>query len=274
MPQLPLSSITVINKDTQVLEDIKGLQHYIIEELTVREVVLTTDESLIVTLAKPDWKTLGRRLKKDMEKVATAIAALSHEDIMQFQQNKKMVVLGHEITVEEVAVTREYKGDILTNEPAWDEQILTVLNLSIDEKLKSEGMAREVCNRIQKLRKKAGIRPTDPIEVFYATENINLSAIIKEHHSFITKTIGVGFVHTSLLTPFVSVIKEETAEIEQLSAHIKLYLARKAFVINSTKLKESVGTATVDAVAAFLASREYSIVQEEANSKGMYNILF
>ena len=68
-------------------------------------------------------------------------------------------------------IIRDYKGDS-RYEPAFAESALTMLDTHLDEELRSEGLAREVVNRVQKLRKKAGIHPGDPVEVFYSVGDI------------------------------------------------------------------------------------------------------
>lgn len=66
----------------------------------------------------------------------------------------KIELEGHTIAAEELRVTREFKGDPTKQEAAWDESVIIVLDLEVDEKLKQEGTAREVINRVQRLRKK------------------------------------------------------------------------------------------------------------------------
>ena len=79
---------------------------------------------------------------------------LTHDQISELQKNGSLPVAGHTISLDEVIITREFNGDIAKNEPAWDDKVMIVLNLEVDQDMVQEGLAREIINRVQKLRKK------------------------------------------------------------------------------------------------------------------------
>eukprot|EP01116_Phalansterium_solitarium_P017049 TRINITY_DN4111_c0_g1_i2.p1 TRINITY_DN4111_c0_g1~~TRINITY_DN4111_c0_g1_i2.p1 ORF type:complete len:1065 (+),score=428.48 TRINITY_DN4111_c0_g1_i2:171-3365(+) len=166
--KFPLTAVTVMHRDPEVLSDVLSLKSYILDELNVKEVITTSDESTVVWSAKPDFQLLGQRLKKDFGAVSKAIQQLTHEQIQKFRADGQIEISGHTITSQEMVILREFKGDTKKFEAAYDDLTLIVLDLTVDEKMRQEGVAREVINRIQKLRKKAGVHPTDPIEVFYS----------------------------------------------------------------------------------------------------------
>jgi isoleucyl-tRNA synthetase len=82
--KFPLATITVVNSDKQYLQDVNDLKSYIIEELNVKDVALSSDSSSVVTSAKPDFDVLGKRLRGDMGKVQKAIMSMCFFFILIF----------------------------------------------------------------------------------------------------------------------------------------------------------------------------------------------
>jgi len=209
--KFPLNRLTVIHKDQQYRKDVDSLKSYILEELNVREVVTTPDDTTVGLTAKPDFKSLGTRLKKDLPKVQKAIQTLTHQQLQELATAGSLVIEGHVITAEEMHVTKEYKGDKKKNEASWDENVLVIMDIDQDEGMRTEGLAREVMNRVQKLRKKAGIHPTDPIEAFYQVDSSSeIAAVINKKGDFITQGISIGLSPINLLPLYsVEIINEE-----------------------------------------------------------------
>jgi isoleucyl-tRNA synthetase len=273
--KFPLTKVTSINSNSQFQADIESLKTYIIEELNVKEVVLTNDESQILTSAKPDLPTLGKRLKKDFAKVSKAIQALSHEQIKSFQESGKLEIEGHVITSEELLIVREFKGDAKKFEAAWDSEALIVLDLEVDEEMRQEGIAREVINRIQRLRKKAGIHPSDPIEVFYEVDaQDSLAKVIENQRSFIVRGVGVPFTPLSA-RPATSVkIMQETAEV--LGSKITLNISVLTVGFCDSALKQLVGaqdSTFVEDLKFFFVTRDYNrLVAAFEHNNGKYQL--
>jgi isoleucyl-tRNA synthetase len=88
-----------------------------------------------------------------------------------------------------------------------------ILDIVQDEAMRQEGVAREVMNRVQKLRKKAGIHPSDPIEVFYKVDQATeVGKVIQKMGDFISKTTNVGLAPLDQLPQLsVQIIAEETS---------------------------------------------------------------
>merc|ERR1711881_35943 len=100
----PLPEVVVIHKDQQCLDDIRSLEKYVLEELNIKAVTLSSDKaSYGVTLrAEPDHKTLGLRLKGAFKPVMAEIKTLSDEKLTNFLNGEKLVIQGHEIQSEEI----------------------------------------------------------------------------------------------------------------------------------------------------------------------------
>lgn len=184
----PLREVTVIHRDNRVLEAIKSLEPYVLTELNVRQANYSTKESQYVMLkADADGRVLGRKLGKNFKAVHTAVRNLAPEQVQQLEDEGKLEVAGHVLSVDEVKITRELKieykdGDRFQAESSAS-GLLVVLDIERDEDLKQEGMARELINRIQKLRKKVHLRPDDRIEVFVDSNDKEIPLLLKDKTS-------------------------------------------------------------------------------------------
>lgn len=194
----PLPEVVVIHQDEQCLQDIISFEHYILEELNVRHLTITTDKKKYgVTLrAEPDHKTLGARLKGAFKPVMQAIKALTDSELQQFLSSRNMTLLGHNIEPADVRIMFSFSGDTAGElsekyEAHADNDLLVLLATAADEAMQDEGIAREVINRIQKLRKKAHLVPSDPVTVYFSVSptDSHLHRITVSHAHFIESTL-------------------------------------------------------------------------------------
>ncbi|KAM9206671.1 isoleucine--tRNA ligase, cytoplasmic isoform 2-T2 [Dugong dugon] len=213
----PLKEIVVIHQDLGALKDIKSLEKYITEELNVRKVTLSTDKNKygIRLRAEPDHMVLGKRLKGAFKAVMTSIKQLSDEELELFQKNGTIVVEGHELHKEDIRLM--YTFDQATRGTAQfeahsDAQALVLLDVTPDQSMVDEGLAREVINRIQKLRKKCNLVPTDEVTVYYKvkSEGKYLNNVIESHTDFIFATIKAPLKPYPVPTSDKILIQEET----------------------------------------------------------------
>ena len=192
----PLPEVIVISRDQDILTDVLSLQKYILEELNVRSLVVTSErEKFGVELkAIPDIKALGMRLKNDSKKVIAAIKELTDEELQEYQRNPTgFSVAGHGLEEGEVKILYTL-GRCEEKDQKYEAHatcgILVLLNIQADTEMMNEGMAREVINRIQKLRKKAHLVPTDPITVWYRiTKSEEIARSVESLHDFITSSL-------------------------------------------------------------------------------------
>lgn len=163
----PLQKIMVPALSDEKAELLESIQDILLAEVNVKELeVLREVEGVLVKSIKPDFKKLGPRFGKQMKAVAGLIREFDQAQISSLE-NQGYYLLEidgeeHRLEAEDVEIHTE---DI----PGWlvmSENKLTVaLDIHIDERLKSEGIARELVNRIQNLRKDSGLEVTDRIEV-------------------------------------------------------------------------------------------------------------
>ncbi|RYG42201.1 hypothetical protein EON68_02135, partial [archaeon] len=179
----PVAEVVLITADTKVLADVAGLADYVKDELNALELTTCADESSWCSLvATPDNAVLGKRLGAAFKAVAAAVAALKHEEIEQYQREGRLVVAGQELTGTDLVVKRVVKAGVSDKYETMvseDGKLVVAINVVLDDRLRSMGTAREMCNRVQKLRKKAGLMPTDSVSVYYRVAE--LSAAEFEH---------------------------------------------------------------------------------------------
>ncbi|XP_044735427.1 isoleucine--tRNA ligase, cytoplasmic [Chrysoperla carnea] len=191
----PLPELVVIHRSTEFLNDIKSLEPYILSELNVKKLTLSSDKEKygIKLRAEPDHKTLGLRLKLHFKAVTQAIKELTDTQVEEFIKNKSMDITGHKVDLEEIRIILETSGGGNNKyEANSDNDTVILLDVTPDQSMLDEGIAREIINRVQKLRKKAHLVPTDDIDVYYETSG-ELLRISKSHTEFIESTIKASF---------------------------------------------------------------------------------
>jgi isoleucyl-tRNA synthetase len=167
----PLKTLVIIHRDQQYLDDVNSLASYISEEMNIRDLVLTSDEDKynVQYSVNADWPVLGKKLKKDMARVKKALPNLTTDQVKGYLVDKKILVDGIPLEEGDLVVKRGIKEDKSSQnlEINTDDDVLTILDVEIYPGLAHEGIAREIINRVQRLRKKAGLQPTDDVKVEY-----------------------------------------------------------------------------------------------------------
>ncbi|KAH6765950.1 tRNA synthetase class I L [Perilla frutescens var. hirtella] len=269
----PLKEMVIIHPDADFLDDIDNkLREYVLEELNVKSLVPCNDTLKYATLrAEPDFSVLGKRLGKSMGEVAKTVKAMSTEDILAFEKAGEITIKSHILKLSDIKITREFKPP--GNEKAedmdakGDGDVLVVLDLRSDESLYEAGIAREIVNRIQKLRKKAALEPTDLVEVFFKSldkDGTISQEIIESQEKYIREALGSALLPHSLLPPHAVALAEESFHgISNLSFAITL--ARPALVFNSDALTALYGgsTKSVHGLQAYLLARDHHNLKVE-----------
>jgi isoleucyl-tRNA synthetase len=175
----PLQKIMIPIDSKEQKDEITAVSDLIKHEVNVKEVELLEDASdILVKNIKPNFKVLGPRFGKDMKLIANAVAAFSSEDIKKIEQSGSLDVEinGKNVTLclEDVEITsQDIEGWLVANEGA----LTVALDVSITDDLRNEGIARELVNRIQNLRKDSGFEVTDRIDVLLQTDNNIVNAV-------------------------------------------------------------------------------------------------
>lgn len=167
----PLKTLVVIHRDQQYLDDVKSLESYIKEELNIRDLVLTSDEAGygVTYSVTADWPVLGKKLKKDMGRVKKALPSVTSDEVKAYLETGEITVDKIKLEKGDLVVRRGLKDDASSQnlETNTDDDVLTILDVEIYPGLAEEGLGREIINRVQRLRKKAGLQPTDDVKMEY-----------------------------------------------------------------------------------------------------------
>ncbi len=176
----PLQKIMVPVLDEKFAENINHVKDLILSEVNVKELeLLAEDNSVLVKSIKPNFKTIGPKYGKHMKAIAGMVAQFSSDDIAKIESEKGW---SGEINGEAINLDM---GDFDINAkdiPGWlvssEGGVTVALDVTISEKLKAEGIARELVNRVQNLRKDSGLEITDRILLKVDTNKLIQGAII------------------------------------------------------------------------------------------------
>ena len=163
----PLQKIMVPVLDAMARKEIQAVSDLIKSEVNVKEIELIDEDSgILVKQIKPDFKKLGPRFGKDMKAVAAVIMQLGQDQINLLEKEGQMAIKISEksttLTLDDVIISsQDIEGWLVANSNG----ITVALDVTISETLKNEGIAREIVNRIQNLRKDSGFEVTDRIHV-------------------------------------------------------------------------------------------------------------
>ena len=153
--------------NSSFIKEVDEVKELILSEINVKELEYITDASgLLKKKAKANFKTLGGKLGKDMKDAAAFIAELSNEQINSLEQNGSLEMslngTSYSLNTEDLIVSTE---DLPGWKVATDEGLTVALDVTLSEALEAEGVARDLVNRIQNIRKDKNFNVTDRISV-------------------------------------------------------------------------------------------------------------
>lgn len=214
--KMPVKKVIVIHPDPEYVADITELQEYVIEELNCMDLEITSAEKeYVVYAAEPNLGVLGKRLKGDAKKIGPEIKKWGHDEVAAFISSKKATVLGHELGEEDVKIVRNFAPGIEEFLSNGDGQVLVMLDKTQSEELLLKGLAREFTNRIQKLRKTAGLQAGDAIKIYY--ENIEndeqIAAALAAEAAYISDNVKNPWADLAAGAPTTEVIIREEQEL-------------------------------------------------------------
>lgn len=163
----PLQKIMIPVLDASEKSAIEAVSDLIKSEVNVKEIELIDEGSgILVKQIKPNFKKLGPHFGKDMKAVAQAIMNFGQEEIAQLEKDGEISVIINEknttLTIDDVLISsQDIEGWLVANADG----ITVALDVTITPKLKKEGIARELVNRIQNIRKDSGFEVTDRVDI-------------------------------------------------------------------------------------------------------------
>lgn len=276
----PLREMVVVHPDQEFLDDIAGkLKEYVLEELNIRSLVPCNDPLKYASLrAEPDFSVLGKRLGKSMGVVAKEVKAMSQEDILAFEKAGEVTISNHCLKLTDIKVFRDFKRpENMTAEEidaSGDGDVVVILDLRPDESLFEAGIAREVVNRIQKLRKKAALEPTDMVEVYFESLDEDISAmqqVLDSQEVYIRDALGSPLLPSSMIQPHTVILCEESFHgVSKFDFVIRLARPTLVFNTNAVLALYSGNTKFAQGLQAYLFSRDHYNLKSEfqlGNSK-------
>jgi len=163
----PLAKIIMPLIDTSLKGQFEQVEQLILNEVNVKEIEFIENTlGLITKRIKPNFKVLGKKYGKQMKDISTAFGGLSQEQISEIESSDE-----YTLTIESGAVVITAEDVEITSEdmPGWlvatEGKLTVALDVTVTESLKREGVARELVNRIQNLRKESGFEVTDKIRI-------------------------------------------------------------------------------------------------------------
>ena len=188
----PLQNLMIAVNGPEEKNEIKKIQEQLRSEINVKSIELIDDDSnILVKEIKPNFKVLGPRFGKDMGAVVSKINAFGETEIKTLEQEGKINIPFNEkniiLDLSEVEITsKDIEGWLV----AHGNGLTVALDISLTEDLINEGIARELVNRIQNIRKDAGLEVTDKIDISFLADD-DLKERIEKYSAYIrSETLG------------------------------------------------------------------------------------
>ncbi|MDY0989014.1 isoleucine--tRNA ligase [Flavobacterium sp. CFBP9031] len=197
----PLQKVMIPVLDENQRAEIEAISDLVKAEVNVKEIELLDDASgILVKQIKPNFKALGPRFGKDMGLISKEIQGFSADQINQLdkQGTLDIVIAGNSVTLslEDVEITsQDIEGWLVANSNG----ITVALDITLTEELKNEGIARELVNRIQNIRKDSGFEVTDKIKVQIKRNGILEDAVSKNEDYIKSETLTDELVFADTL---------------------------------------------------------------------------
>ncbi len=181
----PLSRIMVPVSNPMQQQQIDAVKNLILSEVNIKDIEYISGQGILVKKVKPNFKALGPRYGKLMKQIAVVLTGIGQEEIAEYESAGKLLLHVEGETVELVAGD----ADILTEDiPGWvvatDGSLTVALDVTISPELRDEGLARELVNRIQNIRKDKDFEVTDKIRL-QIVKNSNLEQALINNNLYI-----------------------------------------------------------------------------------------
>ncbi len=186
----PLTTLMVPVLNPEQQAHIEAVKDLVLSEVNVKEMKFVDNAAgILVKRVKPDFKKLGPRYGKIMKQLAATIAAMSQPDIAEFEKNGSFTfdIDGQQATIEKgdvEVISEDIPGWLVANEG----NITVALDITVTDELHREGIARELVNRIQNIRKTSGFDITDKIDVAIAS-NVETDQAVREYRDYMSRQV-------------------------------------------------------------------------------------
>jgi len=214
----PLQKIMIPVRNAQEKEAIEKVADLIQSEINVKSIELLDDASdILVKEIKPNFKALGPRFGKNMKEAVAIINGLNDDQIKQLEAEESIdISIGGEAAqlqpTDVLIESKDIEGWLVAN----GNGLTVALDIQLDDALIKEGVAREMINRIQNLRKDRGLEVTDKI-ILYLKEDALLNEVFETHQEYIQQE-----TLTDKIVVEKSIDEGETIEFDQIKTVVNL----------------------------------------------------
>jgi len=215
----PLNKVMIPVLDTRFQKQVQAVEDLILSETNIKQIeYITGDSDVLVKKIKPNFKTLGPKYGKIMKPLAAMINALGQEDIRKLEKGESLTL---EVNGQPVALLREDVEISTQDIPGWSvtsvDNLTVALDVTITDVLRNEGLARELVNRIQNMRKDMGLEVTDRIslQIVKAVQTSEAFQLFKDY--ICTETLAdLSLVETPVNKGFeiIDLTERTSAEIK------------------------------------------------------------
>ena len=206
--------------DEATLQALNKVADLIRSEVNVKELQIVSKEDSDIQLVKkirPNFKVLGKKAGKQMKDLAAAIGAMTQEDIAAIEKNGGCNLLGFDLTPEDVEIITE-------DMPGWlvmSNGFLTIaLDIELTPSLIEEGIARELINRIQNLRKASGLEITDRIDVVFQ-RNASINAAVEHFSEYIASQVLANGITLADSLPEGTLVEDMNIKVQITKSNAK-----------------------------------------------------
>jgi isoleucyl-tRNA synthetase len=187
----PLSRIMVPVSTEMQKDQINAVKNLILSEVNIKDIEYISGQGILVKKIKPNFKALGPRYGKLMKQIAMVLSGISQEEINAYETigSLKIRVEGEEVEMiqgDAEVITEDIPGWVV----ATDGNLTVALDVTITEQLREEGIARELVNRIQNIRKEKNFGITDKIKLEIEKNNGLSSALINNNSYICSETLS------------------------------------------------------------------------------------
>lgn len=187
----PLQRIMVPLTNEGLKEKIEAVKNLILSEVNIKNIEYISGEGILVKKVKANFKALGPRYGKLMKQLAAALAGISQSEIAEFERNHSLVIFVEGERVELV----EGDLEVITDDiPGWviatEGNMTIALDITVTDELRDEGIARELVNRIQNIRKDKGFEVTDKIALNIEKNEAITTAITRNNAYICSETLA------------------------------------------------------------------------------------
>jgi len=216
----PLTKIVIPVLAPAIKAEIEAVRGLILGEVNVKELEFIEDTTGVITKRiKPNFKTLGPRYGKQMKQISALVAAFSQGDIAQIEREDRWTAEIDGVRIEATAADFDIVSEDM---PGWlvatEGKLTVALDITVTEELRREGIARELVNRIQNLRKESGFEVTDRIRVVIERHEALTGAVESFGDYIAAQTLALSVALADSLDEAGSV----PVELDELTVRMKV----------------------------------------------------